>query len=69
MPPRVVASRFIPSIDSPAEADMQRFFRVTAPSVHRMVVQLEPQGLIRRAPGKARSITLLVSPEDLPLLR
>lgn len=26
---------------APAEADMQRFFRVTPPSVHRMVVELE----------------------------
>ena len=25
----------------PAEADMQRYFRVTPPSVHRMIVELE----------------------------
>ena len=53
----------------PAEADMQRFFDVTAPSVHRMVLELEKRGLIRREPGKARSLTLLVAPENLPILR
>lgn len=53
----------------PAEADMQRHFRVTPPSVHQMVLTLERQGLIRRQPGIARSIQLLVPPEDLPILR
>lgn len=53
----------------PAEADMQRFFEVTPPSVHRMVRELESKGLIRRTPHTARSIELLVPPEDLPVLR
>ena len=53
----------------PAEADMQRFFEVTPPSVHRMVVELEKKGLIRRQPGRARSIELLVPPDALPPLR
>ncbi len=53
----------------PAEADMQAYFRVTPPSVHRMVVELEQRGLIRRSPGQARSIELLLAPELLPLLR
>ena len=53
----------------PAEADMQRFFSVTPPSVHRMVVELERKGLIRRESGTARSIELLVQPEALPILR
>jgi Mn-dependent DtxR family transcriptional regulator len=52
----------------PAEADMQAFFRVTAPSVHQMVLQLERLGLIRRTPRAARSIELLVPPAALPLL-
>ncbi|MCC7539088.1 MAG: hypothetical protein IT379_22895 [Deltaproteobacteria bacterium] len=52
----------------PAEADMQRFFRVTPPSVHRMVLELESKRFIRRTPGKARSIELLVEPASLPLL-
>ena len=53
----------------PAEADMQRFFRVTPPSVHQMVVTLERAGLISRQPGVARSITVLVDHRDLPELQ
>ncbi|HZC76953.1 MAG TPA: hypothetical protein VE258_04355 [Ktedonobacterales bacterium] len=53
----------------PAEADLQRFFQVTPPSVHQMVLTLERTGLIRRQPGIARSITVLVDPEALPPLR
>lgn len=53
----------------PAEADLQHFFRVTPPTVHRMVRELESRGLIRRTPRAARSIELLVTPEDLPVLR
>jgi DNA-binding MarR family transcriptional regulator len=52
----------------PAEADMQNYFRVTPPSVHQMVLQLEKRGLIRRQPGQARSIELLVPPEAIPPL-
>jgi Mn-dependent DtxR family transcriptional regulator len=52
----------------PAEADMQAFFQVTAPSVHQMVLHLERLGLIRRTPRAARSIELLVDPASLPLL-
>ena len=52
----------------PAEADMQRFFRVTPPSVHRMVVELERLQLIRRQPGVARSIELLVPVTLIPVL-
>ena len=53
----------------PAEADMQRFFGVTPPSVHQMVLTLERAGLIRRRPGAPRSIEVLVPPEDLPALQ
>jgi len=53
----------------PAEADMKRHFGVTAPSVHQMILTLEQAGLIRREPGLARSITVLVEPEQLPVLR
>jgi len=52
----------------PAEADMQDFFGVTPPSVHRMVVELEHLKLIRRQPGAPRSIHLLVPAELLPEL-
>jgi Mn-dependent DtxR family transcriptional regulator len=53
----------------PAEADMQRFFAVTPPSVHQMVLTLERQGWISRKPGVARSINLLLDPEILPKLQ
>jgi hypothetical protein len=36
----------------PAEADMQRNFRVTPPTVHQMVLVLEARGLIKRTPGR-----------------
>ena len=53
----------------PAEADIQRHFRVTPPSVHQMIVTLERNGLIRRQPGVPRSVELLVAPENLPILQ
>ncbi len=52
----------------PAEADMQAYFRVTPPSVHQMVLALEARGAIRRVPGKARSIEVLLPPDELPAL-
>jgi DNA-binding MarR family transcriptional regulator len=52
----------------PAETDMQRHFQVSPPSVHQMVVTLERNGLIRRQPGVARSIEILVAPKDIPIL-
>jgi len=47
---------------------MQRYSRVMPPSVHRIVLTLEKAGLIEKTPGVARSIRLLVPPEDLPYL-
>ena len=52
----------------PAEADMQRFFGVTPPTIHQMVLTLERAGFIQRTPGAARSIKLIVPPESLPVL-
>jgi Mn-dependent DtxR family transcriptional regulator len=52
----------------PAEADLQRYFEVTPPSVHSMIVTLERRGLIRRRPGQARSIEVLVPVSDVPPL-
>lgn len=53
---------------APAELDMQRFFRVTAPSVHRMITELDSKGLITRTPGVARSVQVVISPQELPVL-
>ena len=52
----------------PAEADIQRRFGVTPPSVHQMVLTLERAGFIRRQPGAPRSMEVLVLPEHLPVL-
>ena len=52
----------------PAEADIQRRFGVTPPSVHQMILTLERAGLIRRKPRTPRSIEVLVPPEHLPVL-
>jgi repressor LexA len=54
---------------APAETDMQHYFQVTPPSVHRMVIELERKGFIRRTPRQARSIELLLPQEALPPLR
>jgi len=51
---------------SPAETDMQEYFRVSPPSVHQMLLTLERAGFIRRQPRTARSIELLVDPKQLP---
>ena len=51
---------------SPAEADMQQYFRVSPPAVHQMVLTLEARGLIARTPGQARSIHLLIPRDELP---
>ena len=50
----------------PAEADMVRYFKITPPSAHQMVVTLERRGLIERVPSQPRSIRLLLAREDLP---
>jgi Mn-dependent DtxR family transcriptional regulator len=44
----------------PAEADLPRPFGVSAPSGHQMILTLEHAGLIRRQPGLARSIEVLI---------
>lgn len=54
---------------SPAEADIQRYFGVTPPTVHQMVLTLAQARLIRRTPHVARSIELLLDPALLPVLR
>jgi DNA-binding FadR family transcriptional regulator len=53
----------------PADRDLQRYFGVTPPSVHQMVLTLERAGLIRRKPGVNRSIELLVNHNSLPTLQ
>ena len=54
--------------EAPAEADIQRYFGVTPPTVHQMILRLAEKGLISRVPGQARSILVLVDAEDVPKL-
>lgn len=54
---------------APAEADLERFFRTTPPTIHQMILKLEEKGLIGRTPGQARSIRLLVERDDIPRLK
>lgn len=53
----------------PSEADLQKHFLVSAPSVHEMIKTLERNGLIERTPRVARSIRVLVESKYLPDLR
>jgi repressor LexA len=53
---------------APAEADMQRYFRTSPPTVHTMILTLEKHGFICRKPGRARSIQVVLLPEQLPYL-
>jgi len=53
---------------APAEADIQRFFNVTPPTVHQMILSLEKSGFISREQGKARTIKVLLPSDQLPYL-
>ena len=52
--------------EAPSEADLQRYFKVSSPAVHRMVVALQERGFIERSPGEPRSIRLLIGRAKLP---
>jgi DNA-binding MarR family transcriptional regulator len=53
----------------PAEADFQRFFLVTPPAVHQMIIELERRGLISRIPGQPRTIKVTLPDDELPRLQ
>jgi hypothetical protein len=52
----------------PAELDLVRYFRVTPPSVHDMIVRLEELGLVTREPGVARSVRVAIPEGQIPQL-
>jgi len=54
---------------SPAESDLERYFRVMPPTIHDMILRLEEKGLISRTPGQARAIKILVPAEEIPSLK
>lgn len=52
----------------PAEADFQRYFNVSPPAVHQMILTLARLGLITRSPGQARSIRPNIPSDEIPRL-
>jgi hypothetical protein len=52
----------------PAELDLVRYFHVTPPSAHGMVVKLEQLGLVTREPGVPRSVRVAIPASALPAL-
>ena len=52
----------------PAEKDLQRYFQVTPPTVHQMVVKLHKLDLISREPGQARTLKVQLPLWELPHL-
>ena len=53
---------------SPAEAEIARYFRVSPPSVHQMIVKLHKMGLITRELRVARSIRVAIPRDEIPPL-
>ena len=53
---------------APAELDMVKYFRVTPPSVHGMIVKLEELGLVTREPGVPRSVRVAIPEKEIPPL-
>jgi repressor LexA len=50
----------------PAEADFQRYFKTSPPTIHQTIVTLDKRGFIERTPGVGRSIRLRLSRDQLP---
>jgi Mn-dependent DtxR family transcriptional regulator len=53
---------------APTHAAFQKFFNLTPPSVNSMLIRLEQRGFIRRSPGQARGIQLIITPDLIPPL-
>jgi repressor LexA len=51
---------------APAEIDLVRYFRLTPPAVHDMIVRLHELGLIMREPGRPRSVRVAIPEEEVP---
>ena len=52
----------------PAEADIQKYFKVSPSSIHQMVLTLGDRGLIERVPGQPRTMRIMLPLEELPAL-
>ncbi len=53
---------------APTHAAFQKFFNLTPPSVNSMLIRLEQRGFIKRVPGQARGIQLIIAPDLIPPL-
>ncbi len=53
----------------PAEADIEKYFRVAPPTVHQMIKKLDEKGLITKIPRQPRTIQVLVPSDKLPELK
>jgi len=53
----------------PAHADIQKYFKVTPPTVNQMLITLDQKSFIRRQAGIPRSIEILIPIEQLPILK
>ena len=53
---------------APSHADFQKHFDLTPPSVNSMLIRLEQRGFIKRIPGQARAIQIVISPDSIPKL-
>jgi Mn-dependent DtxR family transcriptional regulator len=53
---------------APRHIDFQQFFQLTPPSVNSMLARLEQRGFIRRVPGMARGIELILDADEIPPL-
>jgi hypothetical protein len=53
---------------SPAEVDLVRYFRVTPPAIHHMIIRLEERGLITREPGVPRTVRVAIPEKEIPSL-
>ncbi len=53
---------------SPSESEIAKYFRVSPPSTHQMIVKLNKNGLITREPGVPRSIRVTIPRDQIPQL-
>ncbi len=51
---------------SPAEIDIQNYFGVSSASTHQMLRTLTAKQFIKKEPGQARSVTVLIPQDQLP---
>lgn len=53
----------------PAHTDFQKYFQVTPPTVNQMINTLESKGFITKRSRAARSISLVIPTDLIPILK